>query len=193
MADRGATRDDVAVPSRLAEAATTAQIEWLVAEFGPTLYRVAVAIVRDRQSAEDIVQEVLVKAWSSMPSWEGDVPIRWARTVTRNAALSHLRCGSPDRRRQPNISTSIAPLTGGADESVLRAEAADTMWAALARLGEDERAMLVMHEVDGLPYDEIAATLDVTVSAVKSKLYRAHGRVRGGRCRDETAPTEADS
>ncbi len=178
MADRGATRDDVAVPSRLAEAATTAQIEWLVAEFGPTLYRVAVAIVRDRQSAEDIVQEVLVKAWSSMPSWEGDVPIRWARTVTRNAALSHLR----SRIARPATPTEhldmIAPLTGGADESVLRAEAADTMWAALARLGEDERAMLVMHEVDGLPYDEIAATLDVTVSAVKSKLYRARVALR---------------
>lgn len=64
------------------------------------------------------------------------------------------------------------------DEQMVRAETAETMWAALGRLGPDERSMLVMHEVDGAPYDEIAAVMGLTVSAVKSKLYRARVALR---------------
>lgn len=176
MGQRHATSDRIVGAD--ASSATTDQIEWLVAEFGATLFRVAVAIVRDRQAAEDVVQEMLVKAWTSMPSWDDDVPIRWARTVTRNTAISHLRSS----RARPATPTErldlVASSTDGVDVEVVRGETADRMWAALGRLGEDERAMLVMHALDGLSYDEIGATLDLTVSSVKSRLYRARVSLR---------------
>ena len=166
----------IVLPSR--SAATTEQVEWLVATFGATLFRIAFAIVRDREAAEDVVQEVLVKAWASMPSWDGDVPIRWTRTVTRNAALSHLRA----ERARPSDSTdqlaSFVSSARGPEDVVVEADTAKSMWAMLGRLGADERSMLVMHEVDGVSYEEIAATFDTTVSAVKSKIYRARVALR---------------
>lgn len=165
----------VAPPQR---AATAEQVEWLVARFGATLFRIAFAIVRDRQAAEDVVQEVLVKAWTSMPSWDGDVPIRWTRTVTRNTALSHVRAG----RARPSDPTDhldlVVSSARGPDEAVVDAETAQSMWAALGRLGAEERSMLVLHEVDGVSYEELAATFGLTVSAVKSKLYRARIALR---------------
>ena len=154
------------------------QVEWLVEEFGATLFRVAYAIVRDRSTAEDVVQEVLVKAWTAMPSWDGDVPIRWARTVTRNTALSHLRSA----RARPAVATDrldlVTPAVPGPEEEMVRAETTAKMWAALGHLDPEVRSMLVLHEVDGVSYEEIAATFGTTVSAVKSKLYRARLTLR---------------
>lgn len=167
------------------ERATDDQMADLVERFGPTLYRVAYSIVGDRATAEDIVQEVLVKAWTSMPSWDGDTPIRWARTVTRNTAISHLRSASnrlvaPTEHLEPLGAQVVGP-----DTIVERDAEVDRMWQALERLGADERAMLVMHEVEGLSYDEIALTLDISTSSVKSKLYRARVALRATLARED--------
>ena len=66
------------------------QIEWLVRSFGPVIYKVAFAITRSRALAEEVVQDALFAAWSSMPSWEGDVPVRWLCRVTQNHYTSDL-------------------------------------------------------------------------------------------------------
>lgn len=159
-------------------ASSSEQVEWLVDTFGVTLFRVAFAIVRDRGTAEDVVQEVLVKAWSSMPSWESDTPIRWARTVTRNTALSYLRSAAARPATPTERLDSLVTPTAGADEIVMRSAETDHMWEVFGRLGAEDRALLVMHEIDEVNYEEIADTLGLTVSAVKSKLYRARNSLR---------------
>ena len=158
--------------------ATDAQIAWLIETYGETLYRVAISVVRNREVAEDIVQEVLVKAWTSMPSWDGDVPIRWARTVTKNAALSALRYAKARPATSLDTDDPMLPSTPAVDDEIVRSESTAAMWAALGRLDEESRLLLVLHEVDNLTYDEIAATTELTVSAVKSKIYRARLALR---------------
>ena len=158
--------------------ATDAQIEWLIETYGETLYRVAIAVVRNREIAEDIVQEVLVRAWTSMPSWDGDVPIRWARTVTKNAALSALRYSKSRPSTSLEADDPLLPATPGVDDEFARTEGTNAMWSALGRLDEESRLLLVLHEVDKLSYDEIAATTELTTSAVKSKIYRARLALR---------------
>jgi RNA polymerase sigma-70 factor (ECF subfamily) len=155
------------------------QITWLIDTYGATLYRVAVAILGDPRAAEDVVQEVLIKAWTSMPAWEGDVPIRWARTVTRNTALNALRATRNLATTPLDDDGAELPSSPAAEDVYERNEAVREMWAALERLDEDSRLLLVLHEVDGLTYEEIAATTDLTVSAVRSKLYRARLSLRG--------------
>lgn len=161
--------------------ATDSQIRWLIDTYGTVLYRVAVAVVRDAQLAEDVVQEVLVKAWTSMPSWDGDVPVKWARTVTKNTALNAMRSRAA-RPTVPSVEFDATDpadfITPGPAERVVRSEAADEMWALLTRIDPEARFLLVLHEIDGLAYDEIADTADLTVSAVKSKIYRARRTLR---------------
>ncbi len=157
--------------------ATEQQISWLVDTYGDLLYRVAFAVVGNRQLAEDVVQEVLVKAWTSMPSWDGDVPIKWARVVTKNAAISTMRsvASRPFEELDPDDG---AFATDGIADDFERSEEVAEMWAALGRLDDESRLLLVLHEVDGLAYDEIAEATDLTISAVKSKLYRARLTLR---------------
>jgi RNA polymerase sigma-70 factor (ECF subfamily) len=180
---RGRDGDGIPVtaPSTAAPAGgvgTSEQVEWLIERFGATLFRVAFSILRDRELAEDVVQEVLLKAWTAMPSWEGDVPVRWARTVTRNTALSHLRAARARPASPTDRLDLVSPAVPGTDEEMIRAERAGEMWAALGRLDPEQRSMLVMHEIDGVSYEEIAMTLGLTVSAVKSRLYRARVALR---------------
>ncbi|WP_162142105.1 RNA polymerase sigma factor [Ilumatobacter coccineus] len=158
-------------------AANDTQISWLVENYGGLLYRVAFAVVGNRQLAEDVVQEVLVKAWTSMPSWDGDEPIRWARVVTRNTAISTVRsvAGRPFEPLDPDDGSLVS---GAADADFERSEEVAEMWAALGRLDDDSRLLLVLHEVDGLSYEQIVEATDLTMSAVKSKLYRARLTLR---------------
>jgi len=165
---------EVAAPEM---AASEQQISWLVENYGGILYRVALAVVGNRELAEDVVQEVLVKAWTSMPSWDGDVPIKWARVVTKNTAISALRSvrGRPFEQLDPD---APALATSGVAEDFERSEQVAEMWAALGRLDDESRLLLVLHEVDGLSYGEIVEATDLTMSAVKSKLYRARLALR---------------
>ena len=169
MSDLGVATSDAA--------ATDEQIGWLIDTYGETLYRVAFAVVGNRGIAEDVVQEVLVKAWTSMPSWDGDVPIKWARTVTKNTAISAIR--SAKSRPFEELDAEHGDLVdAGLDDDYIRSEEVGEMWAALARLDEESRLLLVLHEVEGLSYDEIVESTDSTLAAVKSKLYRARLTLR---------------
>lgn len=172
------TRHPIAADAAFTSAATDEQIRWLIDSFGGKLYRVAVAIVRDSQVAEDVVQEVLVKAWTSMPSWDGDVPIRWARTVTRNTALNVLRSSVQRRVEEFDERDPAAPTREDPADVVVRSSEASDMWAALGRLDSESRLLLVLHEIDGLSYDEVALSCELTVSAVRSKIYRARRALR---------------
>lgn len=167
---------DVWVPASETEA-TEQQISWLVDTYGNLLYRVAFAVVGNHQLAEDVVQEVLVKAWTSMPSWDGDVPIKWARVVTKNTAISTMRSVSarPFEELDPEDGTFVS---NAIEDDFERSEEIAEMWAALGRLDDQSRLLLVLHEVDGLSYDEVAEATDLTISAVKSKLYRARLTLR---------------
>ena len=158
-------------------AATEQQVRWLVDNYGDLLYRVAFAVVGNRQLAEDVVQEVLVKAWTSMPSWDDDVPIKWARVVTKNTAISIMRSvsGRPFEELDPDDGSFVS---NGVDDDFERSEDVAEMWAALGRLDDESRLLLVLHEVDGLSYDEIVEATDLTIPAVKSKLYRARLTLR---------------
>lgn len=178
MLDGIETRHRMTHDQALTSTAADEQICWLVDTFGATLYRVAFAVVQDSQLAEDVVQEVLVKAWTSMPSWEGDVPIRWARTVTRNSALNVVRTRMQRQITEFDEHDSSAPTVQDPADIVERSNETLQMWNALGRLEPESRLLLVLHEIDGLSYDEVAAWCDMTASAVKSKLYRARRVLR---------------
>jgi RNA polymerase sigma-70 factor (ECF subfamily) len=152
-------------------------VEWLVEIYGALAYRVAYAIVGDSALAEDVVQECLVKAWTSMPSWEGDVPVRWLRRVVRNTSVSVLR-----GRSKLVFMDEVADRPDAEPDVVHRRVEGQamvaTMAAALRGLDDTSRALLVLRETDEMGYDEMAEVMDMTPSAVKAKLYRARHQLK---------------
>jgi RNA polymerase sigma-70 factor (ECF subfamily) len=152
------------------------ELEALIGDYGRLVYRLAVAIVHDHGLAEDIVQDVMVKAWTASPRDDGSSTVRWLRVVTRNAAIDSLRRRRfekiTDRPPEPERS---APTT---EQVVEGRHRLDAVWAALGDLDPEARTMLAMREAERLSYDEIANTLGTTTSAVKAKLYRARHMLR---------------
>lgn len=147
----------------------------LAARYGELLFRVAYAVVHDRGLAEDVVQDTLLKAWTTMPSWEGDAPVKWMRRVARNQAIDVMRHRSRLASTEP---TESPDSRASVEREVEGRELLEAMSGALATLDEESRLLIVLRETDGLSYEEIADLLDTTTSAVKAKLYRARHHLR---------------
>lgn len=152
-------------------AASDDQIRELADDLGPLLYRVAYAVTHDNGLAEDVVQDALFQAWTSMPSWDDDVPVRWLRRVTRNRAISVMR--KENRSFARDEWGEVASDAPDVERVVEGRERVDAVRAALSHLDEPSRLLIVLRESENLSYAEIAEITELTPSAVKAKLYRS--------------------
>lgn len=142
----------------------------------PRMYRVALRIVGSSVDAEDVVQDAWISTWRALRGYRGDAaPATWLYRVVSNAALVHVR------RRKATV-----PIDEGAEQrlsdvddpdaperATLRAEEVATVHRAVAGLEPSQRVPLVLREFEGLSYEEVAAVLEVSVPAVRSRLHRA--------------------
>lgn len=139
----------------------------------PLLFRVAMSIVRNRSLAEDVVQETLVKAWTNLDKFRGDAPFRvWVIRIANNTAISMLR----KQRDQPTDPVTMSEvLAGGAgpDRNAEGRAMVGQLWVALDRLDPLSRAIVVLREIEGMSYEDIAEALDVALPTVKTRLFRA--------------------
>ena len=151
-----------------------AQLRLLIRDHGDSMFRVALSIVRHHQFAEDVTQDALLKAWRALPGFRGDAPLRgWLLRITHNTAVSALR----KRREEPLdpyvLGQSAALDLTAIDESVENRAAYADFFVALAELDELSKTIVVLREIEGLSYDEIAAALSVSLPTVKTRLLRA--------------------
>lgn len=134
-------------------------------------YRLAISIVRDPSLADDVVQETMIKAWRYAPQQaDGTVPRAWMLRVARNAAISMLRTRRDDLYGD-NAPEQISGITVA--RAVEGRAALGELSAALDALDSDSRALIVLREIDGLSYEDIAATMDLPLPTVKTRLFRA--------------------
>jgi RNA polymerase sigma factor (sigma-70 family) len=137
------------------------------------VYRLTAAILGDEADARDAAQETFVAAWRQIRRLrDPDRFEAWLQRVAVNAARQSLR--SRGRRRIREIPSSMIaavpePASGGQE----RPSDADVLDAALARLPVDQRAILVLHHLEGRPLAELAAILDVPIGTAKSRLFAA--------------------
>jgi RNA polymerase sigma-70 factor (ECF subfamily) len=148
------------------------ELRSVVDNHAAAVYRVAISIVHDAALAEDVVQETMIKAWRKAPAGHnGQIPRQWLLRVARNTAISILRT-----RREDLHGPDTLPEGPGGVETPRTVEgrvALEELWAALGRLDEDARALIVMREVDGLSYEEMAEALGLPLPTVKTRLFRA--------------------
>jgi RNA polymerase sigma factor (sigma-70 family) len=136
-----------------------------------------------RQDAEDVLQDVFVRAFGALRSDSRAVNVRaWLYRVAHNRCIDHLRRPHPPAAEIFEVSRK--PLLDPVDEAQRR-EDLRRLVGDVGRLPEQQRSALLMREIDGLSYTDLAGALDVTVPAVKSLLVRARvGLVEAQESRD---------
>ena len=160
--------------------------ERLVTEYEKAVYAIAQRMTGNAEDAADMTQETFIKAYNSLQSFRGDSKFSvWLYRIASNVCLDFLR----SRSRKPTVSLSVEDDEGEegqldiADESqspellMERGLTRDAVRRGLDTLPPDYRQILLLREIQGLSYDEIAAVLEIEVGTVKSRIFRARKRL----------------
>ena len=157
----------------------------LVRKYQDRVFNLAARILGNPEDAADAAQEAFLHAYQALPNFKGDSEFfTWLYRIAFNAAVSQKRKRRPVGRleyggeggaAEPPDPASIDPPP----PAVERQEEVAVLTAALARLSPDHRAVLVLKDIDGLMYEEIAVVVGVPVGTVRSRIHRARLELRG--------------
>lgn len=160
--------------------------ETLVLEYEKNVYNIALRMTGNSEDAADMTQEAFIKAYNSLQSFRGDSKFSvWLYRIVSNVCLDFLR----SKNRRPTVSLSVEDDDGEdaqldvADESqspellLDRKLTRDSVRRGLDSLPLDYRQILLLREIQGLSYDEIAQALSLEVGTVKSRIFRARKRL----------------
>ncbi|MFQ5556398.1 MAG: sigma-70 family RNA polymerase sigma factor [Acidimicrobiales bacterium] len=159
--------------------------EEIARDHGRFLYGVAYRLSGNHDDAEDVVQEALLRVKRGLVRYRPGNLHGWLARIVTNVFLDQAR----RRARRPQTTLPDDPdrvLAGGqgADEVLAARDLPDHIQAALSELPGDFRAAVVLCDVVGLSYDEIAATLDIPVGTVRSRVHRGRARLREALARE---------
>ncbi len=142
------------------------------------------------EDARDAVQDAFLSAVRSLDRFGGDARLStWLHRVAINAALMKLRARRRSRERPiddllPGFRPDgehrepVLPWAESCDSSLQRQETRDLVHAAIARLPEDYRVVLLLRDIEGLDTKEVAGLLDISTDAAKTRLHRARQALR---------------
>jgi RNA polymerase sigma factor (sigma-70 family) len=143
----------------------------LVERYRPRLLAFCRNMMRSSEDAEDVLQEVFVNAYRAIRADDRPIAAKaWLYRIARNRCLNELRRNSAAGVESMDVFEATEPT---AIETVERREHLKEIVIDVKRLPEQQRAALMLREMEGLPYQQIAEVLDTTVPSVKSLLVRA--------------------
>jgi RNA polymerase sigma-70 factor (ECF subfamily) len=156
----------------------------LVRKYQHKLVKLVMRYVRNPAEAEDIAQEAFIKAYRALPQFRGDSAFytwlyRIAINTAKNAVVSRDRSPIEYNIDRNDATEESYDMQGRMKDSetpeglVLTDEIRTTVNAAIEALPEDLRTAIVLRELDGLSYEEIAAAMDCPVGTVRSRIFRA--------------------
>ena len=142
------------------------------------LFRLALRITMNRAEAEDVVQDTLLKVWEQREEWERiDSVEAYALTVCRNRALDSLKRMGRDTRSLDEMDGS----SHATDSGLRRLEAREQLTIVrkfMDGLPEVQRTIMLLRDIEGKTYQEIAQTIGVSETQVKVYLHRARTKIR---------------
>jgi RNA polymerase sigma-70 factor (ECF subfamily) len=141
------------------------------------VFNYVLRLVGDRSLAEDLTQEVFLRVFQGLPKFSLRSKFTtWLFQVTKNRVLDELR--AVERRPRAVIDIEDAPHLEVVDAPFERLEAIDAVWRAVENLNVDLKMALLLRDVVGLSYTEIADALEVTLATVKWRIYKAREDVQ---------------
>jgi RNA polymerase sigma-70 factor, ECF subfamily len=152
--------------------------EWLVRRHQQRALAVAIGVLRNKEDARDACQEALMRAYRGLPSFDKQAQFgTWLHRIVVNVCIDRLR-----HRAQNLVALDdVEGVLAGDDDptrSVEGGEIGGRIGVALAQLSEKHRTALVLRELDGLSYLEIAEAMDCSVGTVMSRLFHARKRMQ---------------
>jgi len=134
-------------------------------------------IVGDRTLAEDLTQEVFVRVFQALPRFSLRCKFTtWLFQVTKNRVLDELR--ARERRPQAAMVIEDAPRLEVVDPPIEQTETVEAVWRAVRELNPDLKMALLLRDIAGLPYNEIADSLEITLATVKWRIFKAREEVQ---------------
>lgn len=158
-----------------ARAGERAAFDQLVARYQRRLLRLVLRLLRDQAEAEDVVQETFLRAYRALPRFRGDAAFyTWLYRIALNGARNTIQCrrlrGGPTGAVPAQVP---APEIGTPESMLLSKQVMQAIDAALEALPLDLRTAIVLREIEGLSYGEIAQIMECPLGTVRSRLFRA--------------------
>jgi RNA polymerase sigma-70 factor (ECF subfamily) len=155
----------------------------IVRAYERPVYNYVLRLVGDRALAEDLTQEVFLRVYQGLSQFSSRSRFTtWLFQVTKNRVLDELRAIERRPRAVVNLD-EIAPLEV-VDQPLERTETIDAVWRAVDALNVDLKMALLLRDVVGLSYTEIADALEITLATVKWRIYKAREEVAAALQRD---------
>jgi RNA polymerase sigma-70 factor (ECF subfamily) len=149
----------------------------IVRAYETPVYNYVLRLVGDRSLAEDLTQEVFLRVYQGLPRFSLRCRFTtWLFQVTKNRVLDELRAS--ERRPRAVVALDDVPPLEVLDAPVERVEAMDAVWRAVNDLTVDLKMALLLRDVVGLSYTEIADSLEITLATVKWRIYKAREEVQ---------------
>jgi RNA polymerase sigma-70 factor (ECF subfamily) len=145
-----------------------------IIEFLPEMRAFAMSLTRDKSTADDLVQDAIVKAWKSFHQFQSNTNLRaWLFTIVRNTFYSDLRRRKRETDHAERTSTDQTTGDRGADPII----AVMDFEKAFSLLPDEQREALVLVGASGMSYEEAAETCGVAVGTIKSRINRGRKRL----------------
>jgi len=149
----------------------------IVRAYERPVYNYVLRLVGDRSQAEDLTQEVFLRVYQGLPGFSLRSRFTtWLFQVTKNRVLDELRAN--ERRPRALVALDDIPPLEVVDQPFERMETIDALWRAVGGLNVDLKMALLLRDVVGLSYNEIADSLETTLATVKWRIYKAREDVQ---------------
>jgi RNA polymerase sigma-70 factor (ECF subfamily) len=172
--DRPAGEDSPEFVSRL-RAGDRGAFEELVRAQQHRVYGLALRMLGNAAEAQDVAQEAFLRAHRALRDFRGEARLTtWLHAIASRLCLTRLGAGERRLTRHGEEALGRLPDAGpGPDHAAEQGELQEALERAIAELPDERRIVVVLRDVEGLGYDEIAAALGVPIGTVRSRLHRA--------------------
>jgi RNA polymerase sigma factor (sigma-70 family) len=144
----------------------------------PRIYAVCLRIVANREQAEEVTQQALIRTWQTLGSYRGESPLSaWIHRIAANAALDYLRARNRLAKRvefTDNLEVFEKPDLSSPRENQMDME------QAIAALPPQARAVVVLHDIEGYSHNEISSMLGIAAGTSKAHLHAARRLLKEG-------------
>lgn len=164
--------------------------EALVRKYQRRVFRLAFGMVKNQEDAMDVSQEAFVRVHKHLATFKGEASFyTWVYRITKNLCIDHLRRSRGDkveyddtlaRDEGAGVALGLQGQSGSLNpaKEALRGELGGKISEALAELSENHREILLLRELEGLAYEELAETLEIKKGTVMSRLFHARKKMQ---------------